>query len=283
MTYKTILVHLTDEAQAPALMRLARPLAERHAAHLIGLVAIPLLEAPARSQAATDALLLQYRGAIRAEAARIEALFKTPVALETIATEWRLVDTGLEGVTDVVARQGRIADLIITSQDNPDWQSSGPMRDTAGVIATTSGRPVLVVPFGNTATALGERVLVAWNGSREAARAVFDALPILKQARSVVVLAVQTLAERESTDVGGYSEGRELCASLSRHGVSCELKLVTPENNDVGETLTSAVEANASDLLVMGGYGRSRLSEMLFGGATRSVLREMHIPVLLSH
>lgn len=283
MSYKTILVHLVDELHAEGLLRATRPLAEAHGAHLIGLSVLPLVDAPSRKDTTVDELLRQYQSAMRSEAARIEAIFKAPGPVAAYTSEWRLADTGFERASDAIARHGSAADIIVVSQDDPSWQSSGLMRDSAGLIGLLAGRPVLVIPHGREIDQIGGRVLVAWNASRESARAVFDALPLLKRASMVTVLCVQSPDAADNQSISGFQPGEDICSALTRHGVKCELKVEPPLADGTAATLLSAVERHKAQLLVMGDYGRSRLSEFIFGGATRSVLREMTIPILLSH
>ncbi len=126
----------------------------------------------------------------------------------------------------------------------------------------------------------GKKVLVAWNARREAARAVFDALPLLQQADEVKVVWVNPQAEGAApVDV----PAGDICAALARHGVKCEATEVAHPRSGVGRTLLARAAEYGSDLLVMGCYGHSRLREFVLGGASRHVLEHMTIPVLMSH
>ena len=126
----------------------------------------------------------------------------------------------------------------------------------------------------------GQRIVVAWNARRESARAVFDALPLLKKAREVIVVWVNP---QEDGEAAGDLPGVDICTALARHGVKCEATQNIRPSLDVGATLLTTVKNNASDMLVMGCYGHSRLREFVFGGATRHVLENMTVPVLMSH
>jgi nucleotide-binding universal stress UspA family protein len=123
-------------------------------------------------------------------------------------------------------------------------------------------------------------VLVAWNGRREAARAVFDALPILRGASDVKVIWVNPQSERERAQ---GIPAADICTALARHGVKCEATEQVAPRGGVGETLLARAREMGADLLVMGCYGHARLREFVFGGASRHVLRHMPIPVLMSH
>ena len=141
-----------------------------------------------------------------------------------------------------------------------------------------SGRPVLVVPYIQSGGLKLDRVLVAWDGSRNAARAIADALPLLARAKAVEVVVV-------AGEPGKSDElpGADIAHHLARHGLKVNLqKIVSPEV-DVPNTLLSHAADAGTDFIVMGGYGHSRLREFVLGGATRGVLASMTVPVLMSH
>jgi nucleotide-binding universal stress UspA family protein len=139
-----------------------------------------------------------------------------------------------------------------------------------------SGRPALVVPYIGAAPEPSRRILVAWNGSREAARAVHDALPFLLAPERTTVLIVDPQAQ-------GSEVGEPPGADLARHGVRVEVKSVPGGGLVAGDAILAQAADEGADLLVMGGYGHSRLREMVLGGATRHLLVQMTLPVLLSH
>ena len=183
------------------------------------------------------------------------------------------------GVADVVLEHARASDLVIASQTAPDWPGTERL-DVADRLAIESGRPVMIVPNTGTHERGGDKVLVAWNARREAARAVFDALPILQRAKEVKVVWVNPDSERErAQDI----PAGDICAALARHGVKCEAVEQVQPSGDVGGTLLACAKDWGADLLVMGCYGRTRLREFVFGGASRHVLAHMSIPVLMSH
>ncbi len=139
---------------------------------------------------------------------------------------------------------------------------------------------MLVIPRAGHHSTIGERVLVAWNGKREATRAIFDALPLLKQAKDVKVLAVESGRKGEDVDF----PAAEISAALARHGVKVEAARTVLEGGAaIGDELLNRVSDEGRDLLVMGCYGHSRMHEFVFGGVTRDILGNMTVPVLLSH
>lgn len=174
----------------------------------------------------------------------------------------------------MVGRLARYHDMAILSQGDPE---RSPSTDTIEGALFTSGRPVLVVPYIFRGDVRFETILVAWDESQTAARAFADALPLLAVAHRVQVVRVAELTDEAA--------GRFLPAAvrhLSRHGIEAEGKTLFSVG-DVASTLLSHAADVGADLLVMGGYGHSRLREVVLGGATREILRSMTLPVLMSH
>ncbi|MBL8588630.1 MAG: universal stress protein [Methylobacteriaceae bacterium] len=141
-----------------------------------------------------------------------------------------------------------------------------------------SGRPVLIVPYAYRQNDKLDTILVAWNGSREGARAISGAMPLLAQAKTVQVISIVEPKKRDAVDLPGFNITRH----LARKGVNAELKRITSDL-DAGNTLLSHAADEGADLLVMGAYGQSRWREMLLGGATREILTSMTLPVLMAH
>jgi nucleotide-binding universal stress UspA family protein len=179
----------------------------------------------------------------------------------------------LDRLPQLLARHARCTDLTIVGQ--ADLAAHG-VDDTALIEAAfmDSGRPALVVPRQGPAVLPPRRAIVAWDGSREAARAANDAIPLLQLAEFVLVV--------DARDAGDHP-GAELVAHLVRHEVKAELRQVAGSGSGIAEILLAQAHADAADLLVMGGYGHSRLREMMLGGTTRSILEHMSLPVLFSH
>ncbi|HRD76049.1 MAG TPA: universal stress protein, partial [Hyphomicrobiaceae bacterium] len=173
----------------------------------------------------------------------------------------------------------RTADLVIAGQRDPDYDFSI-VLDVPERLAVETGRPVLVIPRVGDFPTIGSRVTVAWNGGREAARATFDALPLLQLAQSVRVVSV---SQHDDGTVGRSLPTTEIATTLARHGIRVEAAMTTAENIKVGDALLSGLCDEQTDLLVMGAYGHSRFREMVFGGATQHILAHMTAPVLLSH
>jgi nucleotide-binding universal stress UspA family protein len=278
MPYKTILLHLNDHHRVASLVDTATFLATQEKAHLIGLFVMPPVKVFGSSGYGTG-LIKGYLQTIRAEAEKIREVFESACRGRAFVVEWRMVDADDRSIADAVIEHGRSADLIIASQRDPD-ANLGLTIDEPERLAIESGRPVLFVPFAGKVSTVGKRVLVAWNGRREAARAVFDALPLLKRAGHVRILWINP--QKEMRPAGDVPTA-EIAASLARHGVKCEAASTIARDMDVAKTLLSSVADEGADLLVMGAYGHSRIREFVLGGATRDVLAHMTVPVLMSH
>jgi nucleotide-binding universal stress UspA family protein len=279
MSYKTILLHCNDERRLARLLASALAFADKFQSHVIGLsVAPPISVVTTGVIGAPPIIFDAHCERYRQENAAMRRQFEEATAARTISAEWRGAEAGSLGVVEVVLEHARAADLVVASQTDREWPASQ-WLDVADLVAVGSGRPVLLIPNRSQRTQVGTRVLVAWNGRREAARAVFDALPIFKlaEATQLVWIGPQIDGEPER------ALGQAICDTLLRHGVRCgKLKRAVPQG-EVGETLMAEAETFAADLLVMGCYGHSRLREFVFGGATRHVLQHMALPVLMSH
>lgn len=281
MAYKDILVIVDATPSCAPRLRLATALAGRFDAHLTGLftVAPPQIPTYIAAHIPEDAVKAQRMGLADAvELARGD--FDAAVAAAGINGEWRQAEGS---VRDHAILHGRYADFVVVGQDDPD--QSGALGTEAGLpeqVALAVGRPVLAVPYAGKFTHVGRRVLVAWDASREAARAIGDAMPLIEGAEHVVVVAVDGKSGREAGSHGALP-GADMSLHLARHGVKVAATHLVGEKVAVGDTLLNRVADEAADLLVMGAYGRSRFSEFVLGGVTRHILGHMTVPVLMSH
>jgi nucleotide-binding universal stress UspA family protein len=276
--YKTIVMHCNDKRRISALLAPTVSLADTFEAHLTALSVVPpviVTGAPSGRAIVIDTHCEQYR----AENPAMRSAFEEATRGRTLVAEW--CDEGAAGapVADVVLRYARAADLVVAAQADPEWPGSYHL-DVADLLAVESGRPVLIIPNSAANDRVGEKVLVAWNARREAARAVFDALPLLQRAQDLKVVWVNPQPEK---GVAQDLPAADICATLARHGVKCQAAEQIKPRTNVGETLLSCAADFGADLLVMGCYGHTRLREFIFGGATRHVLSRATIPVLMSH
>ncbi|MDR3437759.1 universal stress protein [Telmatospirillum sp.] len=278
MAFRDILVHVDDTKACPARLAVAVELARTYDAHLVGLHVRPQLHLPGGLAPDYGGELTRLQDEYNVEAAATaRSLFDRAVGSADIASEWRNV---MGDVIDTVALHARYADLVVVGQSDADTDDMGNDRHLADHLVLDAGTPVLVVPFVGTYTRVGRRVLVAWNASREATRAIGDAMPFLVRSESVKVLAINP---RDGQSGHGDVVGADISLHLARHGVKAVCESLRAPDVGVGGMLLSRAADDGADLLVMGAYGRSRLRELVLGGATRHILYHMTIPVLLSH
>jgi nucleotide-binding universal stress UspA family protein len=205
------------------------------------------------------------------EAIAVGERFAKILKQENLDGEWELA-VGLPA--SYVTRRSQAVDLVILGQRTPDHPTG---LDAPEEVVLACGRPVLIVPYAGHIERIGETALVAWNGSREAARAAQDALPLLSASASVTVLLINP---EEEADIDAADN---LVVHLARHGLNAKKLVAREDILAVSDALLAQVSALGADLLVMGAYGHSRLREMILGGVTRDVLRNMNVPVLMSH
>lgn len=281
MAYNSILVHLNNEARVARLVGAAMQLALPSASHVVGLFVVPA--APPRSPLLpmiSGGAIASAINAYRKSGEDIRKAFEQATAGQPVNAEWRFHEAKRSGYPDAVLDHARSADIVVAAQKESDWDYAE-MFDIPDWLAMDSGRPVLVVPSAGDLASIGQRIVVAWNNSREAARAVFDALPLLQKASAVTVLSV---AEPAKPGVTSEIAGAEIGAALARHGVQADVQQIKPGGRgDAGVELLTQVSNHRADLLVMGCYGRSRVREFVLGGASRHVLHNATVPVLMSH
>lgn len=269
MSYKTILVHLDDRARRAERLEFAFGLAQRFDAHLDALFALGAIRIPSYALAEAGPVVSEIEERRRAEVARqAEAEFRRAERGGEVKAQWRL---SLDDAAGALAEAARYADLAVLGQPEPG-DAFG--RRLAEEVLLAAGAPLLFVPYAGRFRDTGKRVLVAWDASREAARAVRDALPLLARAEAVDVVTFDSAGEIPAAPVALY---------LARHGVKATAARQKAPDIAVGEQILSRAADVSADLIVMGGYGHSRLRELALGGATRTVLEAMTVPVLMSH
>ncbi len=279
MALKDILVHV-DGALGTG-FAFAAALARRHGAQLAALHAYDAF-GPAAMAAAGDAnpaaverFIRETQESERDSGARLRAQCEEACRRDGIAGEFRLVEGRVESV---VQQQARFADLAIFSR-GPVAESRTDGMALAQAALFGSGRPVALVPPHWESGTAPERVLIAWNGTREAARAIHDALDLLRAAERVRLLTVATVESLEEARL----DADAMAAHLARHGVNATVEVTTGGEVKPDDLILNALADGGDELLVMGGYGHSRVRELVLGGVTRQMLRHAPVPVLLAH
>jgi len=277
MTYKTILVHLDTRPRSSERLGLACQLAAQFEAHVVGLYAPGALHIPSYAMAEAGFALRELVAQRAADGAReAERRFRDAVAKHGDArAEWRAV----EGYAARALRlSARYADLVVAAQ--PQAEDEGDLAGLADELALSAGRPVLFLPYAGSFPAVGKRILIAWDGGREAARAVSDALPLLRRAQAVEVAVFDP---KRAGGKHGEQPGADVALYLARHGVKVTVHAQSGAGYDVGAQILSRAADTSADLIVMGAYGHARVRELVLGGVTRTVLQAMTVPVLMSH
>lgn len=280
MAYRDIVVLVDSAAKSEKAIEQAVRLARKHDAHLVGLHVRSFLQLPGFvvTQLGPDVADMQRKWAEEAAVAA-KALFAEKTKGMEARAEWRDVDGPL---LEQACLHAKYADLIVVGQYEPGTESQDGQAELVDHLVLGAGRPVLVVPYAGTFDSIGETVMVAWNASREATRAVSDAMPFLKAAKVVEVVAANGHGG-SGRDGHGDLPAADICLHLARHGVKADAQHIMAVDIDVGDALLSRCADQGTDLLVMGAYGRSRLRELILGGATRQILKQMTVPVLMSH
>jgi len=193
-----------------------------------------------------------------------------------VSAETRIISTGISGAADQFGHLARRFDMVVVGQGGNDDSVTDEVVDEG--VLFESGRPVIFVPYIQKAGLKLDRVMVCWDGSRAATRAIADSMPLLQKAKQVEIVMVATKGFK--TD---EAPGADLAKHLARHGLDVNLKRITSPDIDIASTVLSYAADSNADFIVMGGYGHSRLREFILGGATRGILESMTVPVLMSH
>jgi nucleotide-binding universal stress UspA family protein len=273
-----LLVHLDASPHARHRLEVARSIAQTHGAAVTALYAVTpaLLVVPFAPEAGPSVAeaLAQIDADRRAQA---HAAFDRWPSAPGVRASWAEVED--YPVVPAVVRQALYADLLVLGQYDPqDSESAGVPFDFPELVVAGSGKPALVLPYAGVPATVGQTIVIAWKPTREAARAVSAAVPLLQRARRVHVLTWGETEDRvigARMDLDGYLKLRGIDAVWHREGGA--------EPGDVGDLLLSRAFDLEADLMVMGCYGHSRAREWVLGGTSRTVLRSMTLPVLMAH
>ena len=272
-----IVVFIDGHTETAGILEFAGVLAEEHGAHITGVFMQPKPTITDPERFARGKGMLSVMKVHRAELERIEAdhraMFEEIVRRHGIRSEWR----SMPNLSSEVGVHAYYADLVVIARPESAEQTAGP-PGLAESLVLSSGRPIIVFPPRGTVSRV-RRILVGWNAMRESIRAVADALPLLVKAEAVEVLVVDH--QRHGAH-HGQEPGADIARHLARHGAQVEVRRLSSGGEEVGQLLLSQAAAFAADLFVMGAYGHSYLTEWMFGGVTRTVLREAGLPVLMS-
>ncbi|MEO1017847.1 MAG: universal stress protein [Pseudomonadota bacterium] len=280
MVFRNLLVYLDHTRGGNTRLELAVALAQEMEAHLTALALVGEVFFPTMAGVSLPPQILQEQtDAAERRCRELLEQAKQRAERAGISMETRHETANMDRLPFVLARHGRHADMTIVGQADPE---NSDFDDTllAEAAFMDSGRPAIVVPHSSTLRGLPERILVAWDGSREAVRAVNDSLPFLRRAKMVTVLVIDPDRYRAHL---GEAPGADLATHLSRHGVEVTVKATRSDGIGVGETIAAETKHADADMITMGGYGHSRLREVLIGGVTQYLLNRAPVPIFISH
>jgi nucleotide-binding universal stress UspA family protein len=274
---KDIVVNLTGSTPQEFAADYAISLAQLFDAHIagIGFIYEPVIPGSLMGGIPTDLIEAQREENSKAAKAAT-GRFEAAAARAGVSTEVRILDASVAGAADLFGRAARRFDLAVVGQARPREGASEELLIEGALFE--SGRPVVVVPHVQTQGVTLERVLVCWDGSRPATRAIADGMPFLRRAKAIDIVAVS--GERGK---GSELVGTNMARHLARHDLAVELKRVSAGDVDVPSAIAAYAADIGADFMIMGGYGHSRLREFILGGVTRTVLSSSTIPVLMSH
>lgn len=275
MTYRDLLVHVKYHETWSPHIDVASQVAQTFGSRLTGLytlsdIAVMKTVMGAKSQSVSDR---QARDAEKA--AKAEAEFRSFLERKKLAGDWKI---GEGNAGDLLRWSSRFCDLIVIEQTDLGVDEVGLESEIQCLMG--SGRPTLIVPSRGAFPTVGKRVLIAWNGSREAALAVHGALPIIERAEQVEILIGR--GKEVFSSITHYPDFR-IADYLARRTRSVQTRTFEPTDAQAGAEILKAATETQADLIVMGAFARSWFREWIFGGATLHVLREMKTPVLMAH
>jgi nucleotide-binding universal stress UspA family protein len=274
-----ILVVIENAAAVPQRLAPAAAIATRCGARLTGFFASGFpVTAAYGDVSGWEQLVDAYLEAQRREATAAGAAFRQALTKDKLAGDWIFRESDETG--SAIA-EAALYDLIVVGQPNPDAGLTAGIGLRPEEIVLSCGRPVLVVPYAGTFADIGRRVLVAWNGSRESARALHDAMFLMTGAEAVTVIEIDPPAPGVAAPA---ASAVQVAAALTRRGIAAQPETETTAGDiSVEDLLLSRANDLDADLLVMGAYGHSRMREFVLGGVSRSIFRHMTLPVLMAH
>ncbi len=274
---KDIVVNLSVGEKASPACDYAVSVAATFDAHLAGIAFLydPIVPVSGAGYIPADVIEAQERDNEAATRAALDR-FSTACSRAGVTAEPLTLSASFAGVGEQFGRIARRFDLSIVGQADPE--TSAVEEIIAESALFESGRPVIIVPYIQKAPLKLDNVMLCWDGSRAAARAIADAMPLLVKAGRVEVVIVSNERGKQNE-----IEGADIGAHLARHGLNVDVKRTALGDIDVADVILSHAADAGSDFIVMGGYGHSRLREFVLGGVTRSIFRSMTAPVLMSH
>lgn len=280
MPYKTILVCYTNEESAEQLTKSARALASRYDAHLIGVHTLQAMEVyPGIAMHITSDVTAHFNEAQAKQGEAIASIFKRLTNNQDFVAEWRLVQGRGTHIGEQLAEYARCADLVIMGQPNPVAERPDQHNVQRSVIEG-SGRPVLVIPKEGTFETFGASAVIGWSATREATRALHDAVDLLLPDGHATLVWVKAWL---SSGALIHDSVKDAAAMLDRHGVAATVKGVDSSGDAIGKVLLDQAFELGADMIVTGAYGHSRVYDFVLGTTTSHLMDNMNLPILFSN
>lgn len=280
MTFKNILLHMDATERCQERLNVASQLALAQAATLTGLYVRPELFYPLYAEGAyfPDDLLANFEKEEKEYCEITEQKFRKYSDAQGVQNEWHSEQGSL---ASVVSKHARYADLTVLGQGSTDDPKDLPDPFLSEDVVMLSGRPVLIIPNAGHFDSFGKRIMICWNASREAVRAINDAMPLLQTADKVTVMVVNP--EKHSSGDHGDIPSADIAHYLARHGINAEAASTNTNQTDVGGIILSRASDMDADMIVAGAYGHSRTREWILGGVTKTLIHEATVPTFVSH
>lgn len=280
MNYKTILVCLTTEQNAERLTKSACLLARKSGAHLIGLHTLQSPQIyPGVIASLPSSAVDAFSAGQREQAERIEAIFNRLTKPEDFVAEWRLVKASSTNAADRLVEHAHCADLVIMGQPDAEHDRLD-QSDAQEAVIKQSGRPVLVIPYIGEFETIGKHALIGWSATREASRAIHDAIPLLSDGGSATILWVS-----KSTERAAYLESTShaMASCLNRHGIAATTAHWENSQISIGDALLNESFERGADVIVTGAFGHSKFYDFVIGATTTHLIEHMTVPILFSN
>ena len=280
MNIRSVYVYVDGGEKSASTVRSACQIAERFSAGITGFMVVPdvtVIAAEPEAALMSPKLVEEIQKSSERQVSAAENVFHAEAGKFDIERDWIEIEATLEGVRAAVTGVALYADLIVVGQ----YDSDAPAETDPALpqdMVVDSGRPICLIPKSRPSASFGSNILIGWNESREAARAVFDAIPFLSKADKVTVATILSDREEPAPDAGKIEQ------LLARQGIDASIKTITKKDDEsTSDALFRQAEVSGADMLVAGAYGHFRLREDLFGGVSKSIFDETRLPTLMSH
>ncbi|TZF90020.1 universal stress protein [Cognatilysobacter lacus] len=278
--YRDVMLAITETDHDARAIKAAVEFCRVNDARLSVSVPFDMMQAQMQAFGTTPIVLEESYVELRKDAVAHVARLRTQLQKEDVRFDVHIAEAQVHASRQLLALEARYHDIVIVAAPGPHDSTSAALHTIFSTLVVDSGRPVMAIPNEGRATFPPQCVLIGWQPTPEATRAVHDALPLLKQAKRVeIALAAPQVGETRH----GQEPGADIAAHLARHGVGVNVRVDRLSRGPSGNDLLLVAEECGADLIIVGAYGHSRAREWAFGGVTRDLLERARVPVLYSH